>query len=300
MKAIEAPRFRSDKKGLLRHCEDRLNLWRAFTGLPLLLLPAITGMPSGWVGIFYGATVWFLLNDMNFVLHQHVHYPLTTSSRLNRVLDILMSCVTGMSAYNWRQHHLLRHHKKDDAWSGDAFLAGKRYSWLGSIVYSVYPLVEALVKGAIGGKTAPFNFRAAFFEQMAIVAIMTTLIVRTPEFYSWYYFLVYFFTAKTDYDNHVGCDESDFGFSNNTVNPIYNEVRNNFGYHTAHLYFPGAHWTKLPLLHGRIVAKIPSARIEHRWWTGSLSPPLLFHLLQNLGRSLRFGLLRKIRYEVRG
>ena len=282
----------SCEENLLKHPEDRLNFLRALTAVPILLLPLLTGLPDGWRGLVYGSVIWFLLNDVNFILHQHVHYPLTNLRAVNALLDFLMSCTTGMSAYNWRQHHVLRHHQGDDSWGKAYDWEFKRYSFLGAFTYSLrnifvmyaYPLFEAIVNGLFKNKREPIDFRAALVEQVVVSAVVWWLIFSEPRFYATYFFLTYFFTGTTDYDNHVGCDESEYGFSNNTVNPAYNWIRNNFGYHTAHHYFPEAHWSRLPELHREIEPHIPGNRIQNVRWTGFLTFPVLLHLLAKLWR----------------
>ena len=263
-------------RGFLRYKEDRLNLVRAVLSVPILLLPALTGLPDGWLGVGYGLAIWFLLNDMNFLLHQHVHNRWTTSPVANRGLDWLLSCVTGMSAYNWRQQHLLRHHRGDDSW-GKAFdWEFRRPTMLGALSYSLrgvpivylYPLWEAFVKGGLSNRREPISYRAAFAEQACVACIIATLNFLEPGFYIPYYFFVLFFTRLTDYNNHVGCNQSAYGFSNNTLLLCYNWTRNNFGYHTAHHYFPDAHWTELAARHAEIVDRIPSERCGTALWTG--------------------------------
>ena len=67
------------------------------------------------------------------------------------------------------------------------------------------------------------------------------------------------FTAWTTYDHHAGLDTEDqFAASFNKLNGLYNMVTGNLGYHTAHHYKPGTHWSKLPELHASIKHKIPS------------------------------------------
>ena len=275
--------------------EDRLNLIRAALSVPILLLPAATGLPAGGAGFAYGVAVWFLLSDTNFLLHQHVHRPLTLSPAVNRGLDWLLSAATGMSAYNWRQQHVLRHHRGDDSW-------GKAFEWefrrptlIGAVSYGLRgvpivfarPLWEAFVRGVLRNDREPVRFRAAFVEQACVAAFAGTLIAREPAFYGPYYFLVLFFTRVADYETHAGCDESAYGFANNTLSAAYNRVRNNFGYHTAHHLFPDAHWSELPTRHAAIADRVPAERLGRKPWTGMWTPPGLTHLLGRLTALLR-------------
>ena len=272
------------------HKEDIFNYWRGWASLPILLLPLLTGMPDGSVAVLYGLLIWFALNDMNFLLHQHVHCPITSSKIQNTVLDWLLSIVTGMCAYNWRQQHVLRHHHNDNSWGGSTTWEFSKNTFLRSTVYSLkksaamywYPLKEAAIKSLSKQQTGPINYKKAMTQHCVTGIMMICLIYLEPYFYISYYFFVYFFTTKTDYDNHVGCDDSHYGFSNNTMNETYNIVRNNFGFHTAHHYYPKAHWTQLPELHKKIFPNIPSRCISNQIWTGYWTPPLVVYFVKNL------------------
>jgi fatty acid desaturase len=189
-----------------------------------------------------------------------------------------------MSAWNWRLTHLQRHHKKDDSWGKGFAWEINRPSLAGAVSYSVrgipivffYPIVESFYRGFIRRTNDVKSYRWAFAEQLFVAVTMSALVFVRPGFYVPYYFCVLFFSRLTDYQNHVGCDEhSEYGFSNNALNPCYNWVRYNFGFHTAHHYFPDAHWTELPALHAEMASRIPPERISSGSWTGLYTPPLV-------------------------
>jgi fatty acid desaturase len=118
---------------------------------------------------------------------------------------------------------------------------------------------------------------------MFVMTCIVIPVLTRPASYATYYLCVMFFSRMTDYQNHVGCDEkSGFGFSNNALSPWYNRVRYNFGYHTAHHFFPDAHWTKLPELHAQIAEKIPPERMSDGTWTGLFNPPLIAYWAKSL------------------
>lgn len=275
---------------ILKYREDLGNFVRASIALPLLMIPLCVELPEGLWGVLMGSVIWFLLSDMNFLLHQHVHNEWTNYRFINRVIDAALSIVTGMSAFNWRISHVQRHHAGDDSWGAGFHWEMERPTFLGAVSYSIrgipvvllFPVWESLVR-SISSKATKFPFRLAFCEQTAVIAAVLILIWLKPQFYFPYYFAVLFFSRLTDYENHVGCDESsEYGFSNNCLNARYNKVRQNFGLHTAHHYFPDAHWTELPLLHEGIQDRIPSGCKTSRAWTGYWTPPglvLFFQLL---------------------
>lgn len=276
---------------MLRHPSDLTLLCRTIGALPILILPSLEGFPSGWTGLLCGTGVWFLLSDMNFLLHQHVHRPWTTSGLINSIVNLVLSITTGMSASNWKIAHVLRHHKGNDVW-------GKGYEWemrapsiLGAVSYCargvpivlLRPLLETIAQCARFNRTDNFLYPKALIEQTAVLFAMCTLTYAGPMFYFPYYFTVLFLSRLTDYQNHAGCDSSDpYDFSNNCLANLYNLVRCNFGYHSAHHYFPNAHWTELPRLHELIAHRLPKHRLTYSPWTGFWTPPLLAHWIRRV------------------
>ena len=60
--------------------------------------------------------------------------------------------------------------------------------------------------------------------------------------------------------------QDDFLASYNNMNPIFNFLCGNLGYHTAHHYKQGVHWSELPQLHEEIKDKIPKALFRRSLW----------------------------------
>ncbi len=272
----------------LVHSLDRLNLLRVITALPIVLIPAVLHLSSDLTGVAIGLIVFFLLNDINFLLHQHVHCPLSPRRWFNEALDVWLGPVTGMTASCWRQHHLLRHHLMNDTWAEGREWELRRRTPVGAISYSVRgapivilrPYWESIVRGLVHNERTPIRFCQAFVLQTVNFAIIGVLVWRAAWFYVPYYALIWIFSRRTDYDNHVGCDETPFGFANNALDPRYNWIRNNFGYHTAHHLHPGAHWSQLPRLHEEIAAHIPQERFARMRWSRALNPGAVAYLFR--------------------
>jgi fatty acid desaturase len=67
------------------------------------------------------------------------------------------------------------------------------------------------------------------------------------------------FTVWVTYDHHAGLETSNpFEASYNILNRWFNILTGNLGYHTAHHYKQGLHWSQLPALHETIKDKIPA------------------------------------------
>jgi fatty acid desaturase len=74
-------------------------------------------------------------------------------------------------------------------------------------------------------------------------------------------------TAWATYAHHAKRETAThFVASNNMMNRFYNWATGNLGYHTAHHYLPGIHWSRLPQLHASIAHRIPAdAYVEAGW-----------------------------------
>jgi fatty acid desaturase len=74
------------------------------------------------------------------------------------------------------------------------------------------------------------------------------------------------------YDHHSGLEsEEPTHACRNIIDPLYNKMTGNLGYHTAHHLNQGLHWSKLPELHSEIEGQIPSqcyipVRLPYSWF----------------------------------
>ena len=77
--------------------------------------------------------------DLNYLLHLHVHRPLTASRTLNRLLDMALGSMTAMTSANWRIQHVFGHHLgKDEDYSFRSLdWTLQRYSLRGALAYSL-------------------------------------------------------------------------------------------------------------------------------------------------------------------
>lgn len=277
---------------LVKHPEDQLNVVRAVTAPFITFLPFVVGFPPGYEVLTW-FFLWCLINDLNHVLHLHIHNPFTTSRPLNLLLDLSMGFATAMTASNWRIQHKLSHHnpRVGELCKGKPWEI-QQYSITGAISYSartappifLKPIAEAFRKGVLANRTRPINYRWGFAEQALFVCFVLGLLVWKPTLTISYllplYVLTYFVTRYTDYLNHVGCGGDEIHeIANNCLNPTYNRLGNNFGFHTAHHLHPNAHWTTLPDLHREIEHLIPAERRKHYSWSGFLLP---LHFLRSL------------------
>ena len=104
------------------HPADRLNAVRALLAPVLFFAPFATDLLHGYE-IVYAIIAFALIGDANYLLHLHIHRPLSRIRALNLVLDLCMGMVTGMTASNWRIQHLYGHHRGIDMpYRGDSHI----------------------------------------------------------------------------------------------------------------------------------------------------------------------------------
>ena len=61
----------------------------------------------------------------------------------------------------------------------------------------------------------------------------------------------------------------------NNMNPVFNLVTGNLGYHTAHHHKQGLHWSELPALHEQIKDNIPPQNYRKSYWDILLDLPII-------------------------
>lgn len=273
-------------EGLGVHPRDWGKLLAALAGPIVFFYPFYHGIDGPAELAIYAVLLLVWVVDLNYMLHLHVHRPLTNSRAFNRLLDIAMGSVTGMTSANWRMQHVFGHHRgKDEDYTCRSLdWALRRYTVPGALAYSFgntwitfwQPLREAYRKGVCDNIQEPINYRSAFVEQVCFILFVVALGLCKPllavAFLLPWYFIVYAMTRYVDYLNHYGCTDEGMDFANNCLNGSFNWRINNFGYHTAHHLDPGAHWTTLPHLHAQIADRIPPERIKTFDWSSALMP----------------------------
>lgn len=269
---------------MLKHKEDWLNALRGFTAPLLFFLPFYAGFPTGHE-LLVAALLWLALSDINHILHLHVHHAFFKNELLNRILDLCMGVVTGMTASNWRIQHVHGHHKGNQyeygpakEWEMRQFSIADALSYSTRTIWPIFfgPLSESFRKGIRQSTKYPLDYRWACIEQCGLLSVVIVLLVYYPwltiSFVLPWYFLVYFISRYTDYLNHFGSTDPRSAATNNSLNRFYNRVRCNFGYHSAHHFRPDAHWTGLPAIHDSIAHLIPGENLKAYGWSGFLMP----------------------------
>lgn len=248
---------------LFKHPEDRT---------PVLIITFLTALD--FVMYFVLDNIWILLAYWLLMIwpkgvicawnHHHQHTPTFGSAFLNRVLEQMYALHTGVTSKLWVLHHVLGHHhnyldqdKDESRWKR------KSGNSMGRLEYSINVALTAYYRGYKVGKKhkKPLNI-FLYATAVTLVLVIGLLWYRpVPALFCFALPMIssLLFTAWVTFGHHAGLDvDNVFEASYNNVSPIFNMLTGNLGYHTAHHYKQGVHWSLLPELHDKIKDKIPS------------------------------------------
>lgn len=195
--------------------------------------------------------------------HHHQHLNTFRLTWMNRLLEIIYAFHTGITTNAWVLHHVLGHHlnyldqtKDESAW------ARKDGSKMGLIEYTLTIALTGYPRAYQVGKRHP-KYQSSFLT----MGVVTSLLLAFLFYLNWFNALMIFAipmvhgllaTCWHTYFHHAGLDTDDhFEASYNITHRWYNILTGNLGYHTAHHYRQGVHWSKLPELHKEIESQIP-------------------------------------------
>lgn len=209
--------------------------------------------------------------------HHHQHTPTFRWSFANRILELIYALHTGVTAKLWVLHHVLGHHhnyldqdKDESRWKR------KNGTPMGRIEYTLNVAATAYYRGYMVGKKHPRPMKIFLISTIITFLMIVALTWYRPVPAIFCFILPMIssllFTSWTTHSHHAGLEvDNVFEASYNNVSPVYNLLTGNLGYHTAHHYKQGVHWSRLPALHETIKNKIP----KHLYETSHLGSSLL-------------------------
>lgn len=196
--------------------------------------------------------------------HNHQHCNTFKQPILNRLIEIVFGMHTGICGYTWVLHHNIGHHANylDQSKDESSWMNSKGETMM-RIRYSLEIFITSYYRCFIVGLKHP-KILKKFLMMVSITAtIMIALTIYRPIpalIILWIpSILSLLITADSTYWHHSGLDTKDqMAASRNSLSSIcFNKLTGNFGYHTAHHYKGGLHWTRLPELHEKIKHRIP-------------------------------------------
>lgn len=195
--------------------------------------------------------------------HHHQHRNVFNYTVLNRILEFFYALQTGVTTNLWLLHHNFGHHKNYlDQTIDESRWKRKNGTTMGELEYTLSVALTAYTRGYQVGKNFPKHqrnfiiFSALTFFIVAILTVINPLNALFVFILPMISSLLY--TAMVTYSHHANLDTNDvFKASYNKTNRWYNLFTGNLGYHTAHHYKQGVHWSELPKLHEQIKHHIP-------------------------------------------
>lgn len=208
--------------------------------------------------------------------HHHQHIFTFRNSILNRILEFFYALHTGVTTHLWRLHHVLGHHLNFlDQTKDESRWQRKDGTQMGALEYTLDVALTAYPRGYAVGKRHPKQLKP-FLIYGAVTFVLVALLTLYHPMASLFLFILpmitsLLFTTYVTYKHHTGLDtENEFEASYNNLNPVFNFLTGNLGYHTAHHHKQGLHWSKLPALHATIADKIPASLFQ----TSIIAPKL--------------------------
>jgi len=252
---------------ILKSPADRVpvTLFLALTIVDFALFFAVDQI---WLIVAY----WFVMIPIKALVcpwnHHHQHVPMFHSKPLNRLLEMSFALHTGSTTNVWVLHHVHGHHmnyldqeRDESRWrrsSGEQF---------GFVTYTAVTALTAYVRAYAVGRNHP-RLQRAFVRYGVLTVLLVSALVAIKPVNGLFLFVFPMltslaFTVAATYKHHSGLDTDDHMLaSRNYTGKIRNALTGNLGYHTAHHYRQGLHWSKLPELHEEIADKIPAAYID--------------------------------------
>lgn len=196
--------------------------------------------------------------------HHQQHCPTFRQRSLNRALETVYGLQTGALPFAWTLHHNLGHHinyldqaKDESAWCREdgETMGAHEYSW--TIFITSYARIWRV------SKRYPRIQKKFLTWAFVTLVLLTSALVWNP-FNALALFLIpmtvgLYVTAWHTYYHHAGLhSDGHTDASFNVIQRPYNLLTGNLGYHTAHHSRMGAHWSKLPSMHGEMAHNIPA------------------------------------------
>jgi len=195
--------------------------------------------------------------------HHHQHTMTFHARPLNRILEFFYALHTGVTTNLWVLHHVLGHHRNFlDQTRDESGWKRADGTAMSALEYTVTIAGTAYYRGYKVGKKFP-RVQRDFLLYSALTLVGLALLCWYRPVAALMVFVIpmvasLLFTAWVTYDHHSGLDTDDpFLASYNNTNWLFNLLTGNLGYHTAHHYRQGLHWSKLRELHEEIKHRIP-------------------------------------------
>lgn len=197
--------------------------------------------------------------------HNHMHSPTFRPPAWNSAFELWLSVLTAHPSSGIITSHNVLHHGKNNTDADFVRCSLVRYR---SNLLNFFAFFFASVATMYRNKPAdldewrvsqPRLYRQAIAERILTYGFLSLLILldwrSTVKCCVGPWLFGQWFLVTINLLQHQDCDpDSEFNHSRNITGRIANWLLLNNGYHTAHHMFPTAHWSKLPVIHERVIA----------------------------------------------
>jgi fatty acid desaturase len=264
-----------DPRGtILRFTADRTTVTFVICLFALQFLVWYVATPL--VAVLASPVLLFLCVVTATINHNHQHVNVFKPSWLNRIFDLPLALQSGMGPYSWVLHHNLGHHlnylhQPPSDRADESRWTRRDGTAMGQTEYTLVLFLTHPIDIYRVGKKHPKIYRRYLLMRLPLYALLGALLYLNPINTLIVFLavpcLALLHTCRSTYEHHAHLDCRDpLRASYNRLNPFYNFLSHNLGYHTAHHMRPGLHWSMLPAYHAEISAGIPDSLIHRSFW----------------------------------
>jgi fatty acid desaturase len=212
------------------------------------------------------------------VKHNHMHSPTFRRPAWNSAFELWLSVLTGHPCSGIITSHNVLHHGENNTDADFVRCSLVRYrSNLLNFLAFFFVSVTMMYRNKPADldhwrKSNPGLYRQAIAERILTYGFILLFVIldwrSTLKYCLGPWFFGQWFLVTINLLQHQGCDfDSKFNHSRNITGRFANWLLLNNGYHTAHHMFPSAHWSKLRIIHERVITpQLSSALNERSLW----------------------------------
>ncbi len=268
------PKVATETRRWLRYKADRRSV--TLTSVMFAAHAGVFFFAPTWIAVLFVIPLAVGSMFISAINHHHQHFNTFRLAWMNRIYDLALSLQTGIAPFAWVLHHNLGHHvnylnQRPHPEPDESKWTRPDGSQMGRIEYTIDLLLNHQLDIIRVGRRYPKYLRAFLLMKIPLYALIgfalylnpinTFLVILLPGFIT----LVH--TSWVTYGHHAGIYSTDhYEASWNCVNPLFNYLSCNLGYHTAHHKRPGVHWSLLPKYHDEIKDRIPPEQIDNKFF----------------------------------
>ncbi len=256
------------KTGLLRYSADWTSIVVVVAALTIQFGAYFTSAPWYWCLPVLVSMRW-----LHLVEHNHAHLPLFHQRWLNEPIGWLMFLNCGCPLDMYREQHVRVHHVHTQGpkdWTSPYAFSGASYPdkpvnyWYYLLAYA--PITWARCLSVFLANPQSRIARQFWVSLAFVVSASVAMAYHDPVsfliFFPLTWIACFIGVPVNNWDHHKGCDvTSPYTAANTDLRAPSTWLGFNIGYHAAHTWYPGLHWSKLADFHDRFMLEhVPQER----------------------------------------